>query len=97
MLLREHLQLWFRARGFQIETDGTAVAASGYGEGGIVVDLVELEKELAEAVTRRVGVELGHLRREKVLTQADEDQVYERLRSVFVSPDWMPAHLKSDQ
>lgn len=90
MLLREHLHGWFQARGFVIASDGTAVADSGYGEGGIVVDLVELEKELSEAVTRRVYMELGNLRREKVLTQVDADHTYERLRSIFVDPAWMP-------
>ncbi len=94
MLIREHLNVWFQSRGFEIQADGTAVAASGYGEGGIVVDLNELEKELAEAVTRRIGHEIGNLRREKALTQFEGDQVYERLRTVFVDPDWIPGALK---
>lgn len=89
MLLREHLEAWFKARGFSIE-DGTAVTDSGYGSGGLVVDLAELENELAEAITRRVGLELGNLRREKILTQADADEAYKRLRTIFVDPEWMP-------
>lgn len=90
MLLREHLETWFEARGFAIE-NGEATTDSGYGSGGIVIDLAELEKELAEAVTRRIGIELGNLRAEKILTQFDADQTYERMRILFVDPDWMPA------
>ena len=49
MLLREHLEAWFKSRGFVIE-GGIAIADSGYGSGGIILDLTELENELAEAV-----------------------------------------------
>lgn len=90
MLLREHLQNWFLASQFKIDDAGTAVADSGYGSGGIIVDLPELEKELAEAVTRKIGSELQQMRRDKILTKADADQVYERLRALFVDADWMP-------
>lgn len=88
MVLREHLEVWFRSRADV--KDGEAIYDSGYGSGGIVVDLVELEKELAEAITRRIGTEVQRMRADKILTQADADEVYSRLRALFVDPDWMP-------
>lgn len=97
MLLREHLHTWFQARGFAVSADGAAIADSGYGSGGIEIDLAELEKEVAEAVVRRLGAELNDLRRAKTLTQHDADEVYARLRLLFVDPDWMPAKLRDQE
>lgn len=88
MLLRDHLEVWFRSRADV--KDGQAVFDGGYGSGGVVIDLAELEKELAEAITRQVGVEVQRMRSDKLLTQADADKVYSRLRALFVDPDWMP-------
>lgn len=90
MLIQQHLENWFRARGFEV-LDGVAVTDSGYGSGGISIDIAELEKELAEAVLRRINVELGNLRGEKIVTEHEAGLVFERLRRVFFNPDWMPA------
>lgn len=70
--------------------NGEAITDSGYGSGGIIIDLSELEKELAEAIVRKVGGTLQDMRQEKLLTQADGDEVYSRVRLLFVDPDWMP-------
>ena len=80
-----------RCEPIPIDADGTAVTDSGYGSGGIVLDLPELEKELAEAIVRRIGSELQNARREKIVTQAGGDELYSRLRSVFVDENWMPS------
>lgn len=80
---------WFLANGFDI--DGyDAIAASGYGSGGIVVPINSLTQAIIVSVVASVGRELLDLRKDRMLTQAEFDDIYRRVRIAFVGENWMP-------
>lgn len=80
---------WFLDNGFDIDGDD-AVASSGYGEGGIVVEIKPLVGAVLQSVIASIGRELIGSRNDHVLTQADFDEVYRRMRVAFVGEDCLP-------